>query len=86
MIGTKVLCIDDTNRHSSIPVEQWPVKGKIYSVRQFDKINIQGGIYGLKLEEISIDDCFPYTYYAADRFIPVIEIKLREIVEELEEA
>lgn len=78
----KVICIDNSGRPESIPLSKWIVKGKEYTVIQVDKINMDPGVYGYKLEELNIDDCFPYLYFRSTRFsIPTEEL---ELIEELE--
>lgn len=64
----KVICIDDKNRPDGIPTSKWVVKGQPYTVIEVAKLNLQGGLLGFKLEEINIDDCLPYQYFAATRF------------------
>lgn len=64
----KVVCIDDSNRPDGIPTSKWIKKGVTYTVIDVKKLTIQGGILGYKLEEINLDDCFPYQFFAANRF------------------
>ena len=70
----KVVCVNDANRPDGIPTSKWVKKGETYTVIAVDKILLQGGQLGFKLEEINIDSCFPYQYFAATRFgIPLEE-------------
>jgi hypothetical protein len=76
----KVICINDANRPNEIPSNRWIKKDKFYTVLEAVKCNVQGGLLGYKLEEINIDDCVPYKYFAANRFRPVVDVP--QIVEE----
>lgn len=76
----RVLCIDDSNRPESIPTSKWVKKGQHYTVISVGKMKIQGGLLGFKLQEINIDDYFPYQFFAANRF--VIPLKDKDLVED----
>lgn len=84
----KVVCVDDSNRPNDIPLSKWVKKGHQYTVTKVAKLLVQGGTLGFKLEEINIDECFPYQYFAAHRFaIPVhkdwdVESALERLLEE----
>ena len=75
----KVLCINDSNRPEDIPTSKWVKKGQIYTVSGHAYCTRQQYLLGLKLEELDISNCFPYQYFAADRFVPA------ETPEQLEE-
>lgn len=83
-----MICINDANRPDGIPTSKWVKKGQEYTVIEVSKMRIQGGMLGFKLEEVNIDDCFPYQYFAANRFgIPItnqmwVEQELRRLLEE----
>jgi hypothetical protein len=83
----KVVCINDSKRPNQIPAEKWPVKGKPYTVIKAVNMGIQKNVIGFALEEISLEGCFPYEYYNADRFLPEEfyqkNIKVEEVEEEL---
>jgi hypothetical protein len=64
----RVICINNDHKPDGIPTSKWLELGTIYTVIQVDKIRLQGGMLGFKLEEISLADCFPYQYFAARRF------------------
>lgn len=64
----KVVCIDDSNRPDGIPTSKWVKKGEWYTVIHVAKLLIQGGKLGFKLAELNIDSCFPYQFFAANRF------------------
>lgn len=85
----KVICIDDKNRPDGIPSTRWIKKGNVYTVIEVAKLPMQGGMLGFKLEEINIDDCFPYQYFDSNRFIPLdthrviwTEVQLERLLEE----
>jgi hypothetical protein len=71
MTTLKVVCVNDTNRPDGIPATKWVKKGEIYTVIEIAKMVIQGGFLGFKLQEINIDDCVPYQYFASYRFVPL---------------
>ncbi len=86
----KVVCIDDTHRPDGIPTSKWLKQGNPYTVIEVTKLDLQGGLIGFKLQEINIDDCYPYQYFASNRFgIPVNpesleEVTSKEVKKELE--
>jgi len=84
----KVICIDDKFRPDGIPTSKWVKHGQEYTVIEVTKMLIQGGMLGYKLQELNIDDCFPYQYFAARRFGIVVtndmllEMQLEKLLEE----
>lgn len=85
----KVICINDRDRPNEIPISKWIVKDKIYSVVKIWHIRQKPGTYGLELAEIDLSNCFPYLYFSANRFAPVmsnkdIEAILEKALEEKE--
>lgn len=76
MKSFEVICLNDSARPDGIPSNKWVKKGQKYNVIEVKKMLIQGGKLGFKLEEINIDDCFPYQYFSADRFGVVITDKM----------
>lgn len=80
-INMLVICKDASGRPNDIPTSKWVVKGNEYNVIGVYKMNMQGGILGFELAEISLEDCAPYKYYAANRFV-IKELKVEEKVEE----
>lgn len=84
----KAICLDDKNRPDGIPTSKWVKHGQEYTVTHVAKMLIQGGMLGFKLQELNIDDCFPYQFYAARRFGIVvtddmmIEMQLEQLLEE----
>jgi hypothetical protein len=59
-----------SGRPNEIPISKWIKKDEVYVVIQMDYMNIQGRILGFKLEELNIDECFPYQYFSSSRFRP----------------
>jgi len=64
----RVICIDSSDRPDGIPTSKWITKGEEYTVIEISKMRMQGNLLGFKLEEINLDSCFPYQYFAARRF------------------
>ena len=81
----KVVAINTQGRPNEIPTSQWIEKDEVYTVLQMDYMNMQGRMLGFKLEEVNIDNCFPYQYFSADRFRPFSEedAKAEEAVKKL---
>lgn len=77
----KAYCIDDTNRPNDIPTSKWVVKDKLYTVTAVARLLAQGGRLGFKLAEVSLEGCFPYEFYAANRFAIVLDQKLISEIE-----
>lgn len=71
----KVLCIDDSNRPSKIPVENWIQKDKVYTVIEVKNMGLQKDTMGYKLAEIELPEkCFPYEYFSSKRFGFIVEV------------
>ena len=80
----RVKCINDSNRPNDIPTSKWVKKGEWYTVIKIDKLMIQGGRIGFKLEELNIDDCFPYQYFDPGRFAIPVDLSEQSVEEMLE--
>lgn len=85
----KVICVNDENRPDGIPLSKWIKKDEIYTVIEISIMRVQDDIIGFKLEEKNIDDCIPYQYFDASRFLPLdlynriwVEMELDRILEE----
>jgi hypothetical protein len=63
-----VICIDDSNRPNEVPITRWLELHQEYTIIKVMIMKVQGGLAGVKLEEINNDDLFPWTYFRADRF------------------
>lgn len=87
----KVKCINSKNKPNDIPTSKWVVENETYTVIKVAKLLIQGGMVGFKLEELNIDEYFPYQFFAADRFgLPInpgfdAEAILNKLLEEAKE-
>lgn len=67
----KVICINDSNKPTKIPLEQWIKKGETYTITRLIHLAITPGKMGVLLKEVQLDaSCFPYEFYDADRFVP----------------
>ncbi len=79
----EVICINNKSRPSEIPLSVWSklIEGEKYTVIKVEKLNASGGILGVQLEEISLEGCAPYLYFAANRFAPIAPDKELEAVE-----
>lgn len=64
----KVICINDKEKPNEIPFSRWVKKNNEYTIIKVMKMKMQGGVAGVKLEEINNDDLFPYSYFRLDRF------------------
>jgi hypothetical protein len=91
-IPFKVYCINDSHRPNEIPTSKWVKVGNLYTVTNVARLNIQDGKLGFKLAEVSLQGCYPYEFYAANRFAIIadsrtlteieLSILLREAIEE----
>jgi hypothetical protein len=87
----EVMCINADNRPKRVSPYEWIEEGKIYTVIEVTKMGLQAGRFGYKLKEVQLSEqSFPYEFYNADRFVPVIalrqalkEEKVEEIVADL---
>ena len=79
----QVICINDANKPSRIPLEKWVKKGEEYTVEYAVSLSLQVGKIGYKLKEIELDhSCFPYEYFDSERF--ALKSNVSEIVKEKE--
>lgn len=64
----KCICIDDSNRPTSIPAHKWVKKDQEYHII-FAHFLLPQKQLGVQLEEISLDEsCAPFEYFLANRF------------------
>jgi hypothetical protein len=80
-----LLCIDSKNKPNEIPQSKWDLlkEGNRYTPLEYIKCTSQGGVIGVKLVEINLDDCAPYICFSINRF--AIPVEIEEKVEEFEE-
>lgn len=82
----QVICINDENRPKRISPYEWIEEGKTYTVVEISKMGLQAGKFGYKLKEVQLSEqSFPYEYYNADRFIPIVPLKQALKEERVEE-
>ena len=82
----KVICINDSDRPNEIPTSKWIIKDKIYTIDKVMRMRMQNNLLGFSLKEIDLSGCFPYLYFSANRFAPVITISDKDLSALLEEA
>jgi hypothetical protein len=72
----QVICINADNKPKRVSPYEWIEEGKIYTVIEITKMGLQAGRFGYKLKEVQLSEqSFPYEYYDADRFVPVISLQ-----------
>jgi hypothetical protein len=82
----QVICINDENRPKRISPYEWIEEGKTYTVVEISKMGLQAGKFGYKLKEVQLSEqSFPYEYYNADRFVPIVPLKQALKEERVEE-
>lgn len=83
----KVICIDNSNKPKKILLNEWLEEGRVYTVIEVAKMNLQNNKLGFKLKEVQLSEqSFPYEYYNAERFLPIdalIAINKEAIAEEI---
>lgn len=88
----QVICIDDSNKPKRISPIEWINEGKVYTVVEIAKMNLQNNKLGFRLKEVQLtEQSFPYEYYNAERFLPIDalidvaeELKSEEVPADLE--
>ena len=68
MDSFKVICINANNRPNEIPTSLWIERGAKYTVVNAEVMNLQNRLLGFQLSERDLTECFPYTFFAANRF------------------
>lgn len=82
----QVICINAENRPKRISPYEWIEEGKTYTVVEISKMGLQAGKFGYKLKEVQLSEqSFPYEYYNADRFVPIVPLKQALKEERVEE-
>jgi len=82
----QVICINADNRPKRVSPYEWIEEGKMYTVIEVSKMGLQAGRFGYKLKEVQLSDqSFPYEFYDADRFVPVVPLKQALKEEKVEE-
>lgn len=87
----QVVCVDDKNRPTEIPVHLWIEKEEMYTVKSVQKMVNQPGVIGLVLAEIDLPVECPYDSFRSTRFRPATEDDyaaieaVKALLEEVEE-
>ena len=82
----QVICINAENRPKRISPYEWIEEGKTYTVVEISKMGLQAGKFGYKLKEVQLSEqSFPYEYYNANRFVPIVPLKQALKEEKVEE-
>ena len=76
----KVVCIDSTGLPDQLPLSRRVVEGQVYTVIEVAHMQLQS-LVGYKLDEI--DSFFPYEFFKASRFRPLVEEQVKVNEEEL---
>ena len=83
----KVICINSEGKPDKIPSKEWIKEGEIYTVTQIDRMGLQHGTIGFKLEEIELtENSFPFEFYDAERFRPVNPKIILDTIKEMFES
>ena len=84
----RVICIDNSNKPKRISPIEWLEEGRIYTIVEIAKMNLQNNKLGYRLKEVQLSEqSFPYEYYNAERFIQVetlIQVAEEQISADLE--
>ena len=65
----QVICINDSDKPKRVSQSEWITKGKIYTVVEVVKMNLQNNKLGYRLKEVQLSDqSFPYEFYSSERF------------------
>ena len=73
------ICTNDKDFPSELPLSKRPKLNKEYTIVRMDKLNGDGGKYGVQLAEIDLSACAPYLYFSANRFAPLNDNKDLEV-------
>jgi hypothetical protein len=80
----KVVCINNSNKPSRIPLNEWLIEGKEYTVTDIRKMGLTPNTTGYLLKEVQLSEkSFPYELYNSNRFQLVTE-EVLENTEQLE--
>ena len=84
-VNIPCVCLDDKMRPNEIPVSKWVKKNAAYTIIEFAVLNMQNRKIGVRLAEIDLSDCFPYTFFAVERFGIVDERLVKEANEAVQD-
>ena len=64
-----MICINDSDKPKRVSQSEWITKGKIYTVVEVVKMNLQNNKLGYRLKEVQLSDqSFTYEFYCAESF------------------
>jgi len=68
----RAICIDDTNKPSRVPQNEWIKEGETYTIIRFVRMELEKDKFGVLLKEVQLSSkSFPYELYDAERFLPL---------------
>jgi len=80
----RVICTNSEGKPNNISFDEWIQEGEIYTVTEIDRMGLQFGKLGFKLEEIKLtNSSFPYEYYDAERFKLIENTGTLETIKEM---
>ena len=83
-MNVKVTCVNNSNKPSRIPLNEWLIEGKEYTVTDIKKMGLTPNTTGYLLKEVQLSEkSFPYELYNSNRFQLVTE-EVLENIEQLE--
>jgi len=83
-VNVKVTCVNNSNKPSRIPLNEWLIEGKEYTVTDIKKMGLTPNTTGYLLKEVQLSEkSFPYELYNSNRFQLVTE-EVLENIEQLE--
>lgn len=85
-VSIPCICLNDRGRPNEIPISKWIIKDRQYTIKEFVIHNLQGRIIGVKLWEIDLVDCVPYSTFVVTRFgiiIPEIALEAQIAIDKL---
>ena len=68
----KAVCIDNSNKPSKIPQNEWITEGETYTITRIVRMGLEKNKFGVLLKEVQLSSqSFPYELYDAARFLPL---------------
>lgn len=81
----KIMCINDKNKPQEIPIEKWVKEGDVYTLIEAQPLLSSNSLGFVLAEKPLGEECFPYHYFNPDRFVPIDEQELENVMAELDE-
>jgi hypothetical protein len=80
----KAVCIDNSNKPSKIPQNEWIIEGETYTITRIIRMGLEKNKFGVLLKEVQLSSqSFPYELYDAARFLPLDILASMEKKEEV---